>query len=114
MQNIKNQTESIEARLDRYTDQLLKFHNPRDYPAAQIIGLLGEAIMRYMVEEHKAGQPAVNRMDELIMYFDNIQQLLIFVEHEFHDSLPTRTSEYIENVTGREAVLPHFSNPKNV
>jgi hypothetical protein len=97
-----NQTpESTEARLQRYADQLRKFHDPREYPTGQIVGVLGEAIMRYMYEEYKAGQPFPNRMEELILYFDNIQRLLLFVEHEFHDTVPTRTSYYTEQVTGR-------------
>jgi len=97
-----NQTpESIESRLARYEQVLQNFHNPLDYSAAEIIGAFGEAIMTYMRHEYQIGISDNNRLEELTLYFTNLQQLLIFCEHEFHEEIPTRRSSYTHQITGR-------------
>jgi hypothetical protein len=95
-------TRSLEEKLDRYEAVFRKFHTGQCFPAAQIISVLGEAIMTYMANEYKQGTGADNQLEELTLYYNRISRLLLFCEHEFNDQLPTRQSDYVHRVTRRK------------
>jgi hypothetical protein len=98
----KAYTRSLEEKLERYEAVLRNFHDPMGFPAAQIIGVLGEAIMTYMAKQYQEGTAADNQLENLTLYYHSIYRMLLFCEHEFYDELPTRQSCYAHRVTRRK------------